>query len=57
VLFANAPTANYATVSPGRIGSGTLTRQDPGTINERPRLYAHILLIPVLNRAGLGTSP
>ena len=37
----------------GRIGTGISTGQDPGTINGRARLYAHILLIPVSNGAGL----
>ena len=56
VLLLNTLPVNYAIVSLSKIDNGTLTRQDPGTINKRARLYAYILLIPVLNRARLGTS-
>jgi len=55
VLLLNTLLVNYVIVSFGKIGNKTLTGQDPGIINKRVRLYAYILLIPVLNRAGLGT--
>ena len=41
----------------GSIGNGISTLQDPGTMNERARLYAQMLLIPVLKGTGLGASP
>lgn len=47
----------FETVKFGRIGKGTSTGQDPGTIKERAKLYAHMSLIPVSNGVGLGTSP
>ena len=56
VLLLNTPPVNYIIVSLSKIGNKTLTRQDLETINKRARLYAYILLILVLNRAGLGTS-
>ena len=56
MLLLNTPLINYIIVSLSKIGNKTLTRQDLGTINERARLYAYILLILILNRAGLGTS-
>jgi len=47
----------FETVNVGRMGNGTSIEQDPGTIKERAKLYAHMLLMPVSNGAGLGTSP
>jgi hypothetical protein len=41
----------------GSMGNGISVRQDPGTINERARLYAQMSLIPVSKGAGLGASP
>ena len=41
----------------GRMGMEISTGQDPGTWNGRARLYAHMLPIPMSNRAGLGTLP
>jgi len=55
VLLLNALPVDYIIVSLSKIGNKTLTRQDPGTINERARLYAYMSLIPVLNGVGLGT--
>ena len=57
VLFINALTTNCTTVNPKRMGSGISTKQNPGIINKRLRLYAYISLIPISNGAGLGTSP
>ena len=56
MLLLNTLPVNYVIVSFSKIGNGTLTRQNPGIINKRVRLYAYILLILVLNRARLGTS-
>jgi hypothetical protein len=39
------------------MGSGTSTWHDPGTMNERARLYAQMSLMPVSKGAGLGTNP
>jgi len=47
----------FETVNVGTMGNGTSIEQDPGTIKERAKLYAHMLLMPVSNGAGLGTSP
>jgi hypothetical protein len=41
----------------GSMGNGISTQQDPGTINERARLYAQMSLMPVSKGAGLGTFP
>ena len=47
----------FKTANVGRIGKGTSIGHDPGTIKERAKLYAYMLLMPVSNGAGLGTSP
>lgn len=47
----------FEMVNVRRISKGTLIEQDPGTIKDRAKLYAYMLLILVLNGAGLGTLP
>jgi hypothetical protein len=47
----------WVTFSFGNTMTGTSTGHDPGTINERAMLYAHISLLPMLKGDGLGTSP
>ena len=56
MLLLNTPSVNYITVNLGKIINKILTKQDPGIINKRVRLYTYISLIPVLNGAKLGTS-
>ena len=56
VVINGAP-AGCVTVNLGRISKGSSTRQDPGIINDKARLYTQISLILISNEAGLGISP
>jgi hypothetical protein len=47
----------FKTVNLRRISKGTSIEQDLGMIKERAKLYAHMSLIPILNRARLSTLP
>src|SRR3954470_17983237 len=47
VEFARLGYVDSETFNVGRVGNGISTGQDPGTINERARLYAHMSLMPV----------
>jgi hypothetical protein len=57
MAFVNGVTAGCVTVDLNKISKGSSTEQNPRIINDSARLYAHIPLIPVLNKARLGTSP
>jgi hypothetical protein len=57
VEFASLGYVDSETLKAGRVGNGISTGQDPGTIKERARLYAHMSLMPVSKGAGLGDFP
>lgn len=57
VKFVSLEQDVFKTVNIKKISNRTSTEQDPGTIKKKAKLYAYMLLIPVLNGAELGTSP
>jgi hypothetical protein len=57
VIFADGAFPDgFKAYKAGKMGMRISTGQDPGTMNGRARLYAYILVISVLKRAGLGIS-
>ena len=57
VKFASLRYINLKTFKVKKVSNKTLIRQDPGTINERAKLYAYMSLMLVLKGAGLRDFP
>lgn len=55
--FASLRYIDSETFKIGRVGNRISIGQDPGTIKERARLYAHMSLILVSKGAGLSDFP
>jgi hypothetical protein len=57
MAFVNGVTTDCVIINLSKINKGGSTEQDPGITNDSARLYAHISLILISNKAGLNISP